>query len=231
MLSAKKIRLVPAKEDKASIVKQIGGGEANETSLESGIITSEVSSNKDKIKSRIYDKIHRFIKIILKLAKFVGYDDDLRIKLKNGDYLEKSNIVDLLTHAMSAGRVLYGEQEFIELLADSHVDPNLIINDNVRMKLIQYINKPKDNTNENNTNKSVIEPPKSAKKRKSYDIHDDNTSSKRRKVDYDDIPEDSDSRMHQDDEDRESSRKRIYTEDDITDDDIDKSRWNIPDDE
>jgi hypothetical protein len=83
--------------------------------------------------------------VILKLARKIGYDSDLRIKLKNGKYLEKSNIVDLLTHAMSVGKVLYGEQEFIDLLADSDVDPDLIINDNVRIKLLQHINKSKEN--------------------------------------------------------------------------------------
>ena len=103
----------------------------------------------DKIKTKIYDKIHRFIKVILKLARNVGYDDELRIKLSNGKYLEKTNIIDLLTHAMSIGKVLYGENEFIELLSNSNIDPDLIINENVKLKLIQFKNKAKvivDNT-------------------------------------------------------------------------------------
>ena len=108
-------------------------------SLEEGSIESEVKT--DKIKTKIYDKIHRFIKVILKLARSVGYDEDLRIKLKNGKYLEKTNIVDLLTHAMSVGKVLYGENEFIDLLHESNVDPELIINDNVRLKLLRLKNR------------------------------------------------------------------------------------------
>ena len=132
MLSARKITLVPPKDVE---VKQIGSGVEGE---ESGSLTTIVEKSTDKIKSKIYNKIHRFIKIILKLARTIGYDEDLRIKLRSGKYLEKSNIVDLLTHAMSAGKVLYGEDEFVELLADSNVDPNLIINDNVRNKLIQF---------------------------------------------------------------------------------------------
>ena len=140
MLSARKITLVPPEDGE---VKQIGSGVDDE---ESGSLTTVVEKSTDKIKSKIYDKIHRFIKIILKLARTIGYDDDLRIKLRSGKYLEKSNIVDLLTHAMSAGKVLYGEEEFVELLADSNVDPNLIINDNVRNKLIQFTNKNKDSS-------------------------------------------------------------------------------------
>ena len=138
MQSAKRVTLVPPEEN------QFGGGsENNEISGESGSISSAVENNSDKIKSKIYDKIHRFIKVILKLARTTGYDENLRIKLKNGDYLEKSNIVDLLTNSMSMGKVLHGEKEFIELLASSDVDPDLIINDNVRLKLIQFKNNSK----------------------------------------------------------------------------------------
>ena len=130
MSFAKKVTLIPHEN-------QIGGGIV--ASEDSGQLSSEVEKTKsksDKIKFKIYDKIHRFIKIILKLARSVGYDENLRIKLKNGNYLENSNIVDLLTHAMSAGKILYGENEFIELLHESQVDPDLIINDNFRSKLI-----------------------------------------------------------------------------------------------
>ena len=140
MQSAKKVILVPPKNS------QVGGSvESDDIYSENGKLSTSVEKSTDKIKSKIYDKIHRFIKVILKLARTVGYDEDLRIKLNNGKYLEKSNIVDLLTHAMSVGKVLYGENEFIRLLAESEVDPDLIINDNVRLKLVQYKNKHSNN--------------------------------------------------------------------------------------
>ena len=151
MQSAKKVTLIPPKEN------QIGGNlESEEIDSENGKISSSVEKPTDKVKSKIYDKIHRFIKVILKLARTVGYDEDLRIKLNNGKYLEKSNIVDLLTHAMSVGKVLYGESEFIQLLAESDVDPNLIINDNVRLKLIQFKNKNKSNKNFEEENEKIV---------------------------------------------------------------------------
>ena len=151
MQSAKKVTLIPPKES------QIGGNlESEEIDSENGKISSSVEKPTDKVKSKIYDKIHRFIKVILKLARTVGYDEDLRIKLNNGKYLEKSNIVDLLTHAMSVGKVLYGESEFIQLLAESNVDPNLIINDNVRLKLIQFKNKNKSNKNFEEENEKIV---------------------------------------------------------------------------
>ena len=139
MLSARKVTLVPPK---VNDTQQIGAGFEDE---ENGALTTvvEKSTDKNKIK-KFMTKYIDFIKVILKLARTIGYDDDLRIKLRSGKYLEKSNIVDLLTHAMSAGKVLYGEEEFVELLSDCDVDPNLIINDNVRNKLIQLKNRNKD---------------------------------------------------------------------------------------
>lgn len=138
MQSAKKIVLVPS-INKSTF--QIGGGFLK---TESGnYLTSKVEVKPDKAKSKIYDKIHRFIQVILKLARKFGYNDDMKIKLKDGKYLDKSNVVDLLTHAMSVGKVLYGENEFIELLYDAGVEPELIINENVKSKLIQIINSRK----------------------------------------------------------------------------------------
>jgi hypothetical protein len=102
MQSTKKVVLIPA--SRQSNNNQIGGSEPGDSTFNT--LISTVEQKKDKIKSKIYDKIHKFLKIILKLARHVGYDDDLKIKLKNGKYLEKSNIVDLLTHAMSMGKVL-----------------------------------------------------------------------------------------------------------------------------
>lgn len=140
MSSVRKVVLIPHLDTK---LNQTGGSNSENNE---GVITTQVEIKKDKIKMKIYDKVHRFIKIIMRLAKNSGYDDDLHIKLRSGKYLERSNIVDLLTHAMSAGKVLYGENEFIDLLHFSGVDPDLIINDNVRIKLMQLHNSKKADT-------------------------------------------------------------------------------------
>lgn len=142
MQSAKKVVLIPPIP-----ANQIGSGVGHATSNQdestTGMITleSQLESKQEKVKSKIYDKIHRFVKVILKIARKFGYDADLKIKTDTGKYLEKSNIVDLLTHAMSPGKVLYGENEFIKLLYSAGVSPDLIINENVKSKLIYLINK------------------------------------------------------------------------------------------
>lgn len=123
MLSmAKKVTLVPP--------SQTGGSDEN-----SGEISIPIEKT-DKIKLKIYDKIHRFIQLSLQLANHKAYDEQNRIKTESGNYLEKSNLVDLLTQAMSPGKVLHGEQEFIALLSRCNVDPDLILNDNMKSKLI-----------------------------------------------------------------------------------------------
>ena len=222
MSSAKKVILIPAKQENV----QIGGGPGDD--LNSGVLTSEIIPKNDKIKSKIYDKIHRFIKIILKLAKYVGYDSDLRIKLKNGKYLEKSNIVDLLTHAMSVGRVLYGENEFIELLANSDVDPDLIINENVRSKLFQFKNIKKriDNDNDNETMDSETGV---NYKRKRFEIDDQNEEERVNKKSRNREIDEGNQQMEPD---RSSTKKRKLTESvsDLDDDQIDPDRWEIPKD-
>ena len=221
MLSAKKVVLIPAN----SGMNQYGGGETNEENV--GVLTSDVKNKEDRIKTKIYDKIHRFIKIILKLARHVGYDNDLRIKLKNGKYLEKSNIVDLLTHAMSVGKVLYGENEFIELLADSDVDPELIINENVRSKLIHFKNKGHSRRGEEII---IRERPRFNKRKR--DASDDEDE-----ISYVKKSKGPDAKSNQQmDEVTKSSKKRKLNIDldedtDIDDSMIDSQHWDIPENE
>ena len=230
MHSAKKVTLVPPEQT---------GGAAEDEVIDSGSYSGEVSKNEkyDKIKYKIYDKIHRFIKVILKLAKSNSYDEEsLRIKTKNGTYLEKSNIVDLLTHSMSIGKVLHGEDEFIALLAENNVDPDLILNENVKSKLLRYRNIPaskKEVTqriiNKKDDEVQVVDKPKEIRKgNKKFIVvnandeqeigNDEPTSGFKRKI----TPLDEDS--HQ------NKRKRTDTdenEDSVDDEMIDNTRWKI----
>jgi len=221
-------RPLPPKKSKEN--SQIGGSNENNASL--GSLSSDFQPKIDKIKTKIYDKIHRFIKVILKLARNVGYDDELRIKLGNGKYLEKSNIIDLLTHAMSIGKVLYGENEFIELLSHANIDPELIINENVKLKLIQYNNKSQIKDNAENmdievnrqSNDNTVQPIKRKldndedfeiprKKRKTISVYDGDTIT---------LP------MKSNEIKSTTPSKKLSFNEGIEDEDIDKDNWIIP---
>ena len=235
MQYAKKVTLIPHNSER---LDQYGGAVDNTAS--EGILSSEIEPKVDKIKTKIYDKIHRFIKIILKLARNVGYDDDLRIKLKNGKYLDKSNIIDLLTHAMSVGKVLYGENEFIELLSDNRIDPDLIINGNVKLKLIQYNKKLIENRmleREYHNTVQVADDRTTnvSKKRKNEDNNEDVTPppKKKRTIEVRDgdtiyLPRPNKSNTSRS---INGANKRAYVtedEDMIEDSDIDQNQWIVP---
>ena len=135
MRAAKRVTLVPP--------EQTGGG--GEQDIESGSISvpldtpSDRPANrpKDRIKEKIYDKPLRLIQVALQLALSGAYDQTLRIKDDSNNFISNTNIVDLLLKAMSPGKFLRGEDEFIALLARSNVDPDLLLNENMRVKLLQ----------------------------------------------------------------------------------------------
>jgi hypothetical protein len=103
-----------------------------------------------------FDKLTRLLKIILKLANIEGYNQEGKIKTPSGDYLMHSDIVSLLNHAMTVGRVLIGEQEFIKLLYKAQIEPDLIVNENVKSKLSNLY----DTQVQPNNNMNDVEMPK-----------------------------------------------------------------------
>jgi hypothetical protein len=97
---------------------------------------------------KLVDKISRLLKILLKLARVDGYDISGRIKRQDGSIVENSDITVLLNYANTPGRVLIGEKEFIELLYKAHVEPELVINDNLRAKLTKVYENVEEPVNE-----------------------------------------------------------------------------------
>jgi hypothetical protein len=111
-----------------------------------------INNEKKRQQRSTIDRLTRILKIILKLASVKGYDEILRVKRDDESYVENSNIISLLNHSMSHGRLLTGLPEFIKLLYDARIDPDLIINENVRAKLYGYINQNKSVTLDAETN-------------------------------------------------------------------------------
>ena len=92
---------------------------------------------KQKRIERDGEKIIRLIKIALKIAKINSYDDELRIIGHNGEYVEGSNLADLLKYVLTSQKIIIGENEFIKILHDANVDPQWITNENVRARLMR----------------------------------------------------------------------------------------------
>jgi len=96
----------------------------------------KVNLNTPKTRSSPKKRLEKQMKIVLALAKIEGYDEALRIKDEYGNYIKNSDIITLLNNAMTSGRVLIGQDSFILLLKEAKVPPDLIINDEVRSKLL-----------------------------------------------------------------------------------------------
>jgi len=96
----------------------------------------EPKKKRKSSKERSTEKLRNTLEMILKIAKIDGYDQHGRLHL-NGRIVENSDISTLIQHSLMPGRVLIGEREFIDLLHEARVNPTLIINDNMRAKLIQ----------------------------------------------------------------------------------------------
>jgi hypothetical protein len=93
------------------------------------------------------EKLINQLKIILKLAKIDAYDTSLRIKNNKGDFIENSHIINLLQNATVLAKVLIGQDDFIKLLFQAKVEPELIANENVRTNLIKLYEKNNSNDN------------------------------------------------------------------------------------
>jgi len=100
------------------------------------------SSTKITLKAQVgkgakyaFQKVPMIMRTVFNLALINGYDKHMRIRNSKGEFVPNSNLMDLLNHAMSVGKKLENINEFIDLLAEAEVDPEWIINENVRQML------------------------------------------------------------------------------------------------
>jgi hypothetical protein len=101
----------------------------------SAFIPDTETTSAKRVRNKPFEKLAKILKIVLGLAQVNGYDVIGRIKTKNGDFLDKSNVIDLIIHSMSYGKELIGETEFINLLFEANISPTLIVNENIKKKL------------------------------------------------------------------------------------------------
>lgn len=118
-------------EEEDNVFTEQQGGNISEV-LEQ--VTSD-NTPKNKIKRYALDRQRKLLKIILRLATINGYDNQERIKLRNGSYLDKSDVVSLLLYTLSPGKKVVGLEEFVELLREAGVTSDMVINENVKAML------------------------------------------------------------------------------------------------
>lgn len=84
------------------------------------------------VKRRSNERQKKIMLILLKLALHGGYDSNGKIKTTNGDH---ADLVPLLQMASSPGRNVKGVDDFVSLLHDAGVTPDLVINHVIREQL------------------------------------------------------------------------------------------------
>ena len=97
---------------------------------------------KKKRIERDINKIEKLLNIVLKIAAHKGYNEEFQIYDRNGDPISNSNIVSLVNYALSHESTKVGESDFVRILFESNVNPNWIINENLRQKLVNYTSTP-----------------------------------------------------------------------------------------
>lgn len=107
----------------------------NNGDVSSGVFKS--GPNKKRIERDI-DKFHKLLNIVLKIAINRAYNEDYSINDEYGEKVAGSNIVSHLNNALSPGKILIGEENFIRILYESDIDPKWIVNENIREKLINF---------------------------------------------------------------------------------------------
>jgi hypothetical protein len=156
-MSSKKVHKMVAMPAEAennleNIVSEENIDESNNEAISFSESNENFDSGVSKVKSQrkrenFNDKFKKIMKIILKLAKINGYDVLGRVRNKKGEFVD-SSIISLINNAMTHGKLLLGQNEFISLLKEANVEPDLIYNENVRAKLINIqTNQTSDYTN------------------------------------------------------------------------------------
>ena len=81
------------------------------------------------------DLLKRAVTLTLKLCRVQAFNDKFEIKGHEGKYLENTNVVDFLLDALKISIAPQGRKEFVKLLFEANVDPNLLLNTELKQEL------------------------------------------------------------------------------------------------
>jgi hypothetical protein len=152
-MSFTKMMAMPANPD---VIENNNVESIDKVGVHNGISKSSPKTNIKRVNTFI-DKLNKIIKIFLKLANIKGYDIIGRVRNSNGEYINDSNVISLINHAMSHGKLLIAQNEFVQLLYEAQIEPELIYNENIKAKLVNlYSNKNTDVNQESIPTKNAI---------------------------------------------------------------------------
>ena len=132
MNHTKKMVLVPYQQGSGVVANAV-----SEPQTVAPQITSAPKQKKENsIRKYAAERQRKLLTMILKLALHGGYDENGMIACANGD---TTDIVPLIMYASSPGRNVTGMTDFVNLLYDAGVEPDLVINTSVRELLHKRI--------------------------------------------------------------------------------------------
>ena len=179
---------------------------------------NEIKTNSPKKKMNLFiDKLTRIMKIFLKLANIKGYDIIGRVRNSKGDFVQDSDIISLINHSLTHGKLLLGQNEFINLLFEANIEPDLIINENIKSKLLNLYSNKTDDSNENSSVPIIID---ENKDESTTEISKPIKKSRKRKVDV----MNEESKIEEEKEDISGNKKRKLTWEKI---DSEEDDWEI----
>lgn len=83
----------------------------------------------------LFNKLARAINIAFKLYATGGIGRELELLGPSGNPVQNSDLISLISYALSKGRARVGEDVFIQALADAKIPLSWITNDDIRVKL------------------------------------------------------------------------------------------------
>ena len=130
-----KMTLVPYQEG--------GAGEEFVTAPSGATNTTSVAprpkAKSNSIRSYALQRQSKMLQVVLKLAVAGAYDSNGEMTTSDG---RQVNVIPLILHCFTPGKAILGMDDFIQVMSEAGVDPDLVINDNVRELLLRHNTRP-----------------------------------------------------------------------------------------
>ena len=132
------------------------GGEANEVAIPTReekeitkakpLVVSKVGKLPSSPRAKTGERQGQLIKLVLRLASIAGYNEDGRMRLKDGSFSDNLNLVPFLSLAMRKGRNVKGLEDFVFLLREAKVTPDMVVNEYLKQMLEEKTIENQSNT-------------------------------------------------------------------------------------